>query len=106
MRIERLRKRNGNRGTGKGRPGPVFICSVAVPITATGAKAEEALVKAKNVGQGSRQNGLVTLGEELALWDEHRKHQCAPGSRGPSGLIHVTRATESVDWLGWVLELW
>jgi hypothetical protein len=54
----------------KRRAGRVFVCSVAVPISATGAKAEEALVEIENVGQGSRQNRLVTLEEELALWDE------------------------------------
>jgi len=44
-----------------------FVYSASVPISATGAKAEEALVKIENVGQGSRQNRLVTLEEELAL---------------------------------------
>jgi len=64
----------------------VFVCSVAVPISATGAKAEEALVEIENVGQGSRQNRLVTSGEELALWGEWRKPACAAGRRRRSRL--------------------
>jgi len=97
-------KASGPNGRPKARPqrraGRVFVCSVAVPISATGAKAEEALVEIENVGQGSRQNRLVTSGEELALWGEWPKLACTPGCRGSSRLGWLIRATERSAWLG------
>jgi len=92
-------------GTQQCAPG-VFVYSVAVPISATGAKAEEALVEIENVGQGSRQNRLVTLEEELALWDEQRKPVGLPRQRGWTGLGCLIRATERTTWLGTPLRLW
>ena len=37
-----------------------------VPITASGLQGEQPLAKRTDVGQGSRQNGLVTSGQEMA----------------------------------------
>lgn len=69
----------------------VFVCSVAVPISATGAQAEEALVKIENVGQGSRQNRLVTLEEELALLDQYSKRVRLSARRRWTRLGWLTR---------------
>lgn len=59
----------------------------------------------ENVGQGSRQNRLVTLEEELALWGEWQKPVAAAWLRDLARLGCLTRATERAARLGWALRL-